>query len=417
MKAVILAAGLGTRLGGIPKPLLKVGGQEIILRTMKLLSPYVSEFVIVASVYTDAINEFLKDKGYRYVVVKNDKPERGNGYSLLMAKEYVNGKFILVMGDHIYSMEFVEKALKGEGLIGDRNPLYVDIDEATKVKVENRRVKDAGKSLQLFDCVDTGFFILDPNIFKIIEKIKKNEIQLSEVVKEAKLPVSFVDGEFWMDIDTKEDAKKANNALVKAAIKSSGDGFISRYLNRKISTALSAKLVNHLSPAQMTVVSFFVGVVSSLLLLYSISLAAVLYQISSILDGCDGEIARASLRTSKIGGYVDSILDRFVDFLFLFILAVLYPETMYIALFAIFGSVMVSYSTEKYKAEFGKSIYDRIAVMRYLPGKRDERIFIIMLLLLVGLIYWLFVMIAAITILRVVLTLLIVMHEHKNERI
>ncbi len=414
MKAVILAAGLGTRLGGVPKPLIRVAGREIILRTMRLLSPYVSEFIIVASLYAEKINEFLKDKGFRYEIVKHDKPEKGNGYSLLMAKDLVDGRFILVMGDHVYSEEFVERAVRGEGVIADRNPQFVDVDEATKIKVEDGRVADIGKNLEVFDCVDTGFFVLDPTIFDVAEKlIDRQEIPLSEVVKEARLPVTFVDGKLWMDVDTREDVRKANKALVKAAIKSSGDGFISRHFNRKISTTLSAMLVNRVNPAQMTVVSFLAGILSSLLIFLSIPIAGVVYQISSILDGCDGEIARASLSTSKKGGYIDSILDRFVDFLFLSVLALLYPETLKIALFAVFGSVMVSYSTEKYKAEFGESIYGKIRIMNYLPGKRDERIFLVMVFCFLAWlssiwIYWMFWVIAVLSIFRVVATLAVV---------
>ncbi len=94
-----------------------------------------------------------------------------------------------------------------------------------------------------------------------------------------------------------------------------------------------------------------------------------MYQFSSILDGCDGEIARASLNMSKKGGYVDSILDRFVDFLFLAVIALLYPKTATVALFAVFGSVMVSYTSEKYKAEFGESIFGKFRVLNYIPGK------------------------------------------------
>ena len=160
----------------------------------------------------------------------------------------------------------------------------------------------------------------------------------------------------------------------------------------------------------MTVVSFLAGILSSLLIFLSIPIAGVVYQISSILDGCDGEIARASLSTSKKGGYIDSILDRFVDFLFLSVLALLYPETLKIALFAVFGSVMVSYSTEKYKAEFGESIYGKIRIMEYLPGKRDERIFLVMVFCLLSWlnsiwIYWMFWAIAVLSIFRVVATL------------
>lgn len=425
MKAVILAAGLGTRLGGMPKPLMRVGGVEIILRTMKLLSPYVSEFVIVASRYADIIDGFLKDKGFNYRIVRHDHPERGNGYSLLTARNHVEGRFILVMGDHVYGEDFVREALKGDknGVIADRSPRFIDVSEATKIKVEEGRVRDIGKHLTEFDCIDTGFFILDENIFIAADKIavdgdgdrgkdKEKEITLSELVRAARLPVSYVDGKLWMDVDTKDDIRRANRAIVREAVKSSGDGFISRHLNRKISTFISSMLVNKIKPAHMTVISFLVGVLSSLLVFLSIPLAGILYQLSSILDGCDGEIARASLSTSRKGGYVDSILDRFVDFLFLAFLALIYKNAD-IALFAIFGSLMVSYTTEKYKAEFGESIYSRIGVMKYIPGKRDERIFIIMLFCLLSVttstwVYWMFWVVALLSLFRTIATLLVV---------
>ncbi len=417
MKAVVLAAGYGSRIGKAPKPLLKVGGIEIILRTMKLLSDYVDEFIVVAGVFYDEIENFLKKLNFKYKMIKNKFPERGNGYSLYLAKDHVDDRFVLVMGDHVYSREFVEKAIKGYGLIVDANPKYVDIDEATKVKVKNNRVEDIGKDLKEFDCLDTGFFILDKSIFKVAEGLlSKDEISVSEIVRKAKIPVSFVNGEFWMDIDTKDDLKRANYLIVRSSVKSVGDGFVSRFINRKISTRISAILVNRVTPNQMTVLSFLVGLISALLVFVNTEVAGLLYQISSILDGCDGEIARASLRESKFGGYIDSILDRFVDFIFLCFLATLIPmntETLVLVLFAVFGSFMVSYSTEKYKADFGKNIYAEIRVMRYLIGKRDERIFLIMIFCLLGLIYPLFWIIALITNLRVLATMIIVAKYRK----
>jgi len=413
MKAVILAAGLGTRLGGVrgvPKPLLKVGGCEIILRTMKLLSPYVSEFIIVASHHADLIDGFLKDRGFNYRIVKHNHPEKGNGYSLLVARNYVSKKFILTMGDHVYSESFVRRAVRGEGVIADRDPRFINLDEATKIKISDDRVEDIGKNLKQFDCVDTGFFVLDETVFDHAMKLEDGgELQLSEIIKFARLPVTFVDGEFWMDIDTKDDVRRANRALVVNAVKGSEDGFVSRKLNRKISTKISAALVNRVHPNHMTLISFFVGILAALINLISIPLAGVVYKLSSILDGCDGEIARASLNISKKGGYIDSILDRFVDFLFLAVIALLYPETAIIAIFAVFGSFMVSYTSEKYKAEFGESVSGRFRILNYIPGRRDERIFLIMIFCLLSAIstewlYWMFAVIAVLGFLRTIAT-------------
>jgi len=44
----------------------------------------------------------------------------------------------------------------------------------------------------------------------------------------------------------------------------------------------------------------------------------MLAQISSIIDGCDGEIARLKFQTSEFGGWYDAILDRYADAFLLF---------------------------------------------------------------------------------------------------
>lgn len=383
MRAVLLCSGLATRMGGKVKPLIRVGGREILYRTITLLKKHgVQDFVIVVSPKNRGpIEEFLKYLGVNYRIVVNERPEKGNGYSLYLAKDVVSGKFVLAMGDHVFGEDFVREALKGEGIVCDRNPRYIDIEEATKVAVEGGRVKDIGKHLREFCCVDTGFFVLDDSIFSYAEEAVRDRevVELSEIIKKAKLKVHNVDGRFWMDVDTPEDADRVERALFSQAVKQGEDGFISRNLNRKISTKISRMLVNKIEPKHATLMSFFAGILSSLTLFFSIPLAGILYQVSSILDGVDGEIARVAMKTSKTGGWMDSILDRIVDFLFLAFLAFLTlsePSEFFVAMLAIFGSFMVSYVAEKYRADFGESIYSRIRVR--IPGKRDERIFLVM---------------------------------------
>ncbi len=414
--AVILAAGLGTRMGGKPKGLVRVAGREILYRTMTLLKRNgVERFVIVTNErYAPLYKKFIEMHGFTAELVINPEPEKGNGHSLHLAEGKVSGKFVLVMSDHVYSEAFVEKAIGGNGLIADRRPGWIDISEATKVKVRNNRVERIGKGLEEWDAVDTGFFVLDDGIFNVTEELereKNGDYSLSEVVERAKLPVTFVDGLGWTDVDTPEEIKRARRMLVKTAVKGIGDGFVSRHLNRKISTEISAFLVDKVTPNEMTAFTFALGILSALLTLVSLPLAGILYQLSSILDGVDGEIARASLRTSRLGGYIDSILDRYVDGSFLALLAystLREPLWYLVALLALLGSVMVSYSTERFKGAFCRDAYSEVPVLRKLPGKRDERVFLTMLFLLYPVsasIKALFALLAVLTNLRVALTL------------
>jgi len=415
MKAVILAAGLGTRMGELsskmPKGLMKVAGREILYRTMKTLEKEgIEEFVIITNpLYKEKFEEFLKKNNFRYRLVINEFPEKGNGYSLYFARPYVSEKFVLVMSDHVYEEAFIREALKGKGLVVDREGKFTNKEEATKVKIENGRVKDIGKNLKDYDALDTGFFVLEAEIFDIIEKLlqEKDSLELSEIVKEAQLEVSEVSGLFWMDIDTPEDIKKAKKFLIKNAVKGSGDGIVSRYLNRKISTKVSKILVDYVEPIHMTILSFVVGIVAAVVAFFSPPIGGLLYQLNSILDGVDGEIARAAMKTSKFGGYFDSILDRYIDFFVLLALALhLNPDLWGWAIvsLALFGSTMVSYSTERYKGEYSIDIYKVVPQMKCLFGKRDERAFITMILCLIGKIEWIFLILAVATHVRVFVT-------------
>ncbi|ASA78021.1 bifunctional L-myo-inositol-1-phosphate cytidylyltransferase/CDP-L-myo-inositol myo-inositolphosphotransferase [Thermococcus sp. 5-4] len=413
--AVILAAGLGTRMGKRPKGLLKVARREILYRTLTLLRQNgVERFIIVTNErYAGLYREFIEGHGLNAELVINPEPEKGNGHSLHLVKNRVSGRFVLVMSDHVYGEEFIREALRGSGLITDRKPRWTDVGEATKVRVRNGRVEGIGKSLDEWDAVDTGFFVLGETIFEIteaLEREREGDYPVSEVVKRAKLEVTFLDGLPWTDVDTPSDLKRARRMLVKTAVKGTGDGFISRHLNRKVSTEISYLLVEKATPNQMTVVTFVLGMISAFLTLLSLPLAGILYQISSILDGVDGELARAQMMTSRFGGYIDSLLDRYVDGAFLTLLAystLREPLWYLIALLALLGSVMVSYSTERFKAAYGENAYSSIPALRKLPGKRDERIFLTMLFLLYPVeasVKALFLLLSIITNLRVVMT-------------
>src|SRR6185295_1203653 len=93
------------------------------------------------------------------------------------------------------------------------------------------------------------------------------------------------------------------------------DGLVSRFLNRPISRFLTTRflLSRPISPNVWTWSIFVLPLAASRLFLrgdyLSITIAAGLFQLYSILDGCDGEIARAKNLESKQGERLDYILD------------------------------------------------------------------------------------------------------------
>ena len=115
-------------------------------------------------------------------------------------------------------------------------------------------------------------------------------------------------------------------------------------------------------------------------MLHSYILAGILAQISSIIDGVDGEIARLKFRTTKFGGFFDAVLDRYADFILLSCIFLSLPFNIFdflAFLFAISGSSLVSYTASKFKETFGERAEHFERISSFIPAKRDERTFLI----------------------------------------
>jgi 1L-myo-inositol 1-phosphate cytidylyltransferase / CDP-L-myo-inositol myo-inositolphosphotransferase len=94
------------------------------------------------------------------------------------------------------------------------------------------------------------------------------------------------------------------------------DGFVSRFLNRPISRRITHLLLKFpIHPNAWTIAIFALPLVACIFFLrgnyLSVVIGAAIFQVFSILDGCDGEIARAKNLESKFG----ERLDYFSDFI------------------------------------------------------------------------------------------------------
>ena len=99
------------------------------------------------------------------------------------------------------------------------------------------------------------------------------------------------------------------------------DGVVSRFLNRPVSRRITRVLLSFpVHPNAWTISSFVLPVVASWFLIrgdyLSIIIGAAIFQLFSIVDGCDGEIARAKGLESKFGERLDSFCDFFASLLY-----------------------------------------------------------------------------------------------------
>src|SRR5207248_7553288 len=99
------------------------------------------------------------------------------------------------------------------------------------------------------------------------------------------------------------------------------DGFVSRFLNRPISRFITRFLLKlPIHPDAWTLSIFILPVLGCFFLVRgdygSIVIGAALFQVYSILDGCDGEIARAKNLESRRGEFLDHFCDLLGSLLF-----------------------------------------------------------------------------------------------------
>lgn len=110
---------------------------------------------------------------------------------------------------------------------------------------------------------------------------------------------------------------------VVAATGKPTDGLVSRTLNRPVSQFCSRLLLAspQVRPIHATLAAALVGVAMALSLflggLAGLYAGAVLFQLASMIDGVDGEIARATFRSSKLGATLDTASDAATNFAFI----------------------------------------------------------------------------------------------------
>ena len=406
MTCLVIAAGRGSRLAdrGDCKPLTHLLGLPLIERSLLTASRAgLTEFYVVTGYNGQQVRHFLDDlaarRGLDIHHVVNEEWEQGNGLSVLKAKDHLKENFVLLMGDHLIDATLLARLSQkriGEDEVclavdSNRETPLVRPDAVTKVRIEDEKVVRIGKTLQQYDAFDTGSFLCSPAVFAALEQAmaERGDSSLSGGIQvlagQGKVSTFDVRGSFWIDVDDATDLETAERSLL-AQLKKPADGPVSRYVNRPLSTRISRRLVKgSVTPNQISFFCFLVSVVAAFVFTlegyWTLLAGGVLAQFASIVDGCDGEVARLKFWESDFGGWFDAVLDRYGD---AFLLGGLTWHAfaasgreldLLVGFLAIVGSFVNSYTADKYdslmKAKFSKGRGIRIG--------RDVRILLVFL--------------------------------------
>jgi choline kinase len=224
MKAVIIAAGQSSRLWSktnqTPKTLLPFKKGTILSKIISNLKKCgIREIVLVVGWKKAQIKKYIMEQqsfGVSVEFVDNPQWKRGNGISVLAASKAVGIQpFLLSMCDHIVTPKAIRRLKKSKRqenllLVDKRVTKIFDIDDATKVVVKKKKIRQIGKELADYNGIDCGIFRLDYRFFECMEnQLKEGRDSISAAVtglieKNEMAAVFMKKRERWIDIDTPE---------------------------------------------------------------------------------------------------------------------------------------------------------------------------------------------------------------------
>ncbi|MFW5946040.1 MAG: bifunctional sugar-1-phosphate nucleotidylyltransferase/acetyltransferase [Candidatus Natronoplasma sp.] len=185
MKAVILAAGEGTRLRPFtstePKVMIPVANKPILQYVVEsVVDNGITDIVMVVGYKRQKIMSYFgsgDDFGANidYVVQRNQPPSDGTAHALYQAKNKIDEDFILLPGDNVISQQTVSDLLEN---IEDYTILITRSETPSKYGVVT--LKKGGEKVEKLiekpdkspsHLISTGIYSFQPDIFSYIEKI------------------------------------------------------------------------------------------------------------------------------------------------------------------------------------------------------------------------------------------------------
>ena len=225
MKVVILAGGFGTRLSeyteNIPKPMVPIGNEPILVHIMKIYAKYgFKDFYVALGYRGETIKEYFKKNKYDWNINLIDTGlNTMTGGRIKRLKSFIGKEtFCLTYGDGLSSINIKKlldfhRAHKKIATISAVRPLA----RFGALKIDNDKVLSFREKSQLEEgWINGGFFVLEPDFLNFIENNDDSVLEKRplEIAAEKKQLMAYKHEGFWHCMDHKLDKDKLDE-LVK----------------------------------------------------------------------------------------------------------------------------------------------------------------------------------------------------------
>jgi len=232
MKAIILAAGKGTRLKpltyGIPKPLLPVGGRPVIdyvLDNLMTAHGDITEIIVAVSYMKEVIESYLAHTPRDHMKVETVTTlgwDTGGDLQTIAVEKEINEPVVVAYGDNVTKINvkdliaFHKKSGKMATVALFRVPWdevsRFGIAEITQDSLVSSFVEKPERAKAKSNLANAGYYVLEPSVLEAIphRKVKMESTVFPTLAKEGQLAAYIYNPPYWLDIGTLDAYRKAN---------------------------------------------------------------------------------------------------------------------------------------------------------------------------------------------------------------
>jgi len=199
MKAVVLAAGKGTRLRPLtdekPKGMVEVDGKPILTRCFEqLVELGADELLVVVGYKKEVIIDHYGDEFEGTpITYAHQRDQSGLAHALLTVEEHIDDDFMLMLGDNVFDANLVDVVRRQHE---DRADAAFLVEEVPWEDADRYGVCETNKYGEIIEVVEkpedppsnlvmTGFYTFTPAIFHachLTQPSNRGEYEISEAI-------------------------------------------------------------------------------------------------------------------------------------------------------------------------------------------------------------------------------------------
>ena len=227
--AVILAAGLGSRLGehtsNIPKGLLQIDSIPILVRSIQILISNGIEKIIIGTGYLENMYRDALINFDNIVFVNNDSYDKtGSFYTLYNLKEHIDSDFLLLESDLLYDPVAISSLINNKnkdiilssGKTNSGDEVYIKVDKQNNlVNMSKVGIKPEEAYSELVGISKISIELFNKVTMLEIDSYTNSDYEnaLVNVAQTQPIYVMKIMDLIWCEIDTAEHLNRAKNII------------------------------------------------------------------------------------------------------------------------------------------------------------------------------------------------------------